>query len=382
MYKPKYFTKIERIPSLSLEERARLQRVAEKFAFRTNEYYLSLIDWDDPSDPIRRIIIPNMEELQEWGELDASNESVYTVAYGLEHKYRETALLLVSDVCGGFCRFCFRKRLFLNDNHEVSRDTSEALDYIAKHQEINNVLLTGGDPLLLSTRRLEAIIRRLRQMEHVQIIRIGSKIPAFNPFRILDDPSLPEMISAYSTPWKKIYIMTHFNHPREIIEPSVNAIFKLQKAGAIIANQTPLLRGINDDPYCLAELMDRLSFMGVPPYYVFQGRPTLGNKHFAIPVEESLGIFEKAKAVGSGLAKRARLVMSHFSGKIEIVGKTDEYVYFRYHRAANPENNGRFFAYQSNPNAYWFDDYEQAIDEYVIPNPSFVEARRKGGRWF
>jgi len=382
LYKPKYFTKIESISSLKLEERARLQKVTKKFAFRTNEYYLPLIDWDDPTDPVRRIIIPDTKELEEWGKLDASDESMYTVAYGLEHKYRQTALLLVSDVCGGFCRFCFRKRLFLNGNDEVIRDTTEALDYIARHKEINNVLLTGGDPLLLSTRRLESIISKLRQMDHVQIIRIGSKIPAFNPYRILNDPSLLEMISTYSNSWKKLYIMTHFNHPNEITEPSVKAVSQLQRAGAIIANQTPLLRGVNDDPGVLAELLDKLSFIGVPPYYIFQGRPTLGNRHFAIPVEESLDIVERAKTVGSGLAKRARLVMSHSSGKIEIVGKTDNYVFFRYHRAADPKNKGRFFVYQSNPRAYWFDDYEQTIEEYTIPNFGLVETSSYQGSQF
>jgi len=375
---PKYVTKIEQIQPPNLEERAKLQKVGKKFAFRANEYYLSLINWKDPNDPIKRIIIPDLEELKEWGELDASNESAYAVAPGLEHKYAHTALLLVNNVCGGYCRFCFRKRLFLNENDEVARDLSEALDYIANHTEINNVLLTGGDPLLLSTRKLETIIRSLRQMDHIQIIRIGTKIPAFNPYRILNDPSLLRMISTHSTPRKKIYIMTHYNHPKELTEPSINAIFKLQKAGAIIANQTPLLRGINDDPGVLAELMDQLSFIGVPPYYIFQGRPTLGNKPFAIPVEESLEIFEKAKTMGSGLAKRARLVMSHFSGKIEIVGKTNGYVYFRYHRAAKPENRGRLLVFRSNPKAYWFDDYTEALDEYTLPNPFLAAAH---GDW-
>ncbi|GBD94075.1 L-lysine 2,3-aminomutase [bacterium BMS3Abin05] len=373
MIKPKYVTKIKQIPSLNLEERAKLQKVSRRFAFRTNEYYLSLINWDDPNDPIRRLVIPNPEELKEWGDLDVSNESNYTVAPGLEHKYEFTALLLVNDICGGFCRFCFRKRLFLNENDEVARDISQGLEYIKKHTEINNVLLTGGDPLLLSTRKLENIIRQLRQLDHVRIIRIGTKIPAFNPYRILNDSGLLEMLEKYSTPRKKIYIMVHFNHPRELTAPAVEAIFRLQKAGTIIVNQTPLLRGINDDPDVLAESMNQLSYIGVPPYYFFQGRPTLGNKPFAVPVEESLEIFNKAKMKCSGLAKRAHLVMSHFTGKIEIVGKTNGYTYFHYHRAANPEDKGRFFVFRSNPNAYWFDDYTEAIDEHSILNP-FLKA--------
>ncbi len=374
--KPKYLTRIEQISHLGLGERAQLKKVTQKFAFRTNEYYLSLIHWDDPNDPIRRIVIPHPDELKEWGKLDASNESLYTVAPGLEHKYQYTALLLVNDVCGGFCRFCFRKRLFLNGNDEVVRDVSEGIEYIRKHSQISNVLLTGGDPLLLSSRKLGAIIRQLRQIDHVQIIRIGTKIPAFNPYRILTDPALLEMLERYSTPRKKIYIVTHFNHPRELTDQAVQALHLLQKAGTILVNQTPLLRGINDNPDVLADLMNQLSYVGAPPYYIFQGRPTLGNKPFAIPIEESLEIFEIAKMKSSGLAKRARLVMSHETGKIEIVGKTDGYTYFRYHRAANPEEKGRFIVFRSNPKAYWFDDYDEAIDEYSIKNPYLALAHR------
>ena len=204
--KNKYLTRLDQIPQLSDAEKQDLSEVSEKFVFRTNEYYQSLINWDDPEDPIKRIIMPDVQELDDWGQLDASNEEKYTKVRGLEHKYTSTALLLVNEVCAAYCRFCFRKRLFMNENDEVTKDISEGLQYIRDHKEINNVLLTGGDPLILSTSKLEPILAQLREIDHVKIIRIGTKVPAFNPFRITKDPSLLAAIEKYSTNDKKIYI--------------------------------------------------------------------------------------------------------------------------------------------------------------------------------
>jgi len=358
---PKYITSLDRISHISEQERDNLREVCEKFAFRVNEYYLSLIDWNDPDDPIHRIVIPDRAELQMWGRLDASNEKHYTKAPGLEHKYEHTALLLVNDVCGSYCRFCFRKRLFMDYSDEVVRDISGGLEYIREHTELNNILLTGGDPLLMSTKKLEHIIRQLREIEHVQIVRIGSKMPAFNPFRILDDPSLLEMLERYSTYDKKIYLMAHFNHPRELTEPAMRAMHMLHKAGVVTVNQTPLIRGVNDSPEVLADLLDTLSFIGVPPYYVFQCRPTQGNHHLAVPVEQAYEIHEQAKMRGSGLSKRSRLIMSHSLGKIEVLGLTDEYIFFKFHRAAIPKDKSYTVMYYRNPDAYWYDDYEEML---------------------
>lgn len=248
MLKPKYLTKLSQIPELSDAERQRLAPVTERFVFRTNEYYQGLIDWSDPQDPIRRIVIPDEAEAFEWGELDASGESAYTKVPGLEHKYADTALLLVNDVCGAYCRFCFRKRLFMDENDEVQKDISQGLAYIAEHPEINNVLLTGGDPLLLSSARLRDIFSRLREIPHVRIIRIGSKLPVFNPYRILNDDSLLEAIREHTLNDRKIHLMAHFNHPRELTDVALEGMNRLQKAGAVTVNQTPLIRGVNDDP--------------------------------------------------------------------------------------------------------------------------------------
>jgi len=363
---PRYINSLERVHDLDREEYEHLKRVEDKFAFRSNEYYLSLINWDDFEDPIKKIVIPTVEELEKWGRLDASQEVDYTVAPGLQHKYDQTALLLVSDQCGGFCRFCFRKRLFLERGRELVKDVSADIAYIRDHPEITNVLLTGGDPLFLSTRRLERIIGELRMIDHVKIIRVGSKIPAYNPFRIINDPSLLEMIRTYSTEEKRIYVMTQFNHPREITPESIRGADLLQRAGALTANQTPLLRGINDDPEVLSDLLRKLSFIGVAPYYVFQCRPTLGNHHFALPVEESYLIFERAKKNCSGLAKRPNFVMSHKTGKIAVVGLDEEYVYFRYHQAAVDADIGKFMVFRRNPDALWLDDYGDPVRELRV----------------
>ena len=354
---------------MSGDELSELAGVVEKFTFRANSYYLSLIDWDDPDDPIRRIIIPHLDELDQWGRLDPSDEKSYTVMPGLEHKYNSTALLLVSDQCEGICRYCFRKRVFLHEREECIEDIEAAMNYISSHSEITNVLLTGGDPLLRETAELEYIIGQLRKIYHIGIIRIGTKIPVFNPYRILDDPSIAKMIEKHTLPEKKLYIMTHFTHPRELTDTAAEALTILQKAGALIANQTPLIRGVNDDPKVLAELLAKASFIGVVPYYIFQCRPAMGNRPFTVPIEQGYTIVEQAKQYVSGLAKRCRFVMSHSTGKIEIIGKTKDRIYFKYHGAADDADSGRFLVFKSNPQAYWLDDYNEVIRDYPITMP-------------
>lgn len=368
-YKPRYITSIDRIPQLRAENRSGLLSAYGPYAFRTNDYYLSLIDWDDPDDPIRKIVIPDIGEIDDWGELDASNEQRYTRVPGLEHKYDSVALLLVNDVCGSYCRFCFRKRLFMKDNDEVHRDVAEAVEYIREHGEITDVLITGGDPLLMSTRRLDELLATLRTIEHVDVIRIGSKLPAFDPYRILNDEALQDTFERHTGPDKRLYLVCHFNHPREMTSQAVACLDAVQKRGVMTVNQTPILAGINDGPEVLTELFRRCSANGVPPYYVFQCRPTAGNRPFAVPVERAYKIFETAKMRGSGLAKRARLCMSHESGKIEVLGLTARHVIFKYHRAADPDLSGRVMIFRRNPAAYWFDDYHELVDEYQLENP-------------
>ncbi|MBF0110668.1 MAG: KamA family radical SAM protein [Magnetococcales bacterium] len=348
-----------RLTGISNQDLAHLGKVEERYPFRATDYYLSLIDWNDPNDPLKRIVIPSPEELISWGSADPSREHRYTVLPGLEHKYPTTVLLLVSETCAGICRYCFRKRIFQREVHERLENLDIALDYVKEHPEITNVLLTGGDPLCLSTERLTEILGRLRAIDHVGIIRIGSKTPAFNPHRILEDPDFSSMLSRFSTPWKRIYLTVHFDHPRELTSVSVAALDLLMRSGVILVNQTPLIRGINDDADVLERLFRQLSFIGVAPYYLFQCRPTMANRPFVIPIEEGYALFSEAMGRVSGLAKRVRYVISHESGKLEVVGMNDRHVHFRYHRAAESRNRGRFLKCRRNPQALWMDDYSE-----------------------
>jgi len=363
MHSPQYINDITRVKGISEKELVNLKPVMDKFEFRSNEYYLSLINWDDPDDPIRRIIIPCREELDQWGKLDASDEKKYSVMPGLQHKYLSTAVFLASDSCGGYCRYCFRKRLFIYpEQKEFLTDYEAAYNYVRQHTEINNVLITGGDGLMLSTGKLENLISNLRSIEHVKIIRIGTKLLSYNPYRVINDPELCELIKRYSLPDKRIYIMVHFSHPREITDVSLKACDMLIRSGAILCNQTPLLRGVNDDPQVMGELFNRLSFTGIAPYYIFLCRPTVGNLTYAVPVEEAFHIFQTARGMCSGLGKRAKITMSHAEGKIEVLAMTEENIIFRIHRAADPDDSGKVFICRRNNQAYWFDDYKEILE--------------------
>lgn len=354
-----YYThSLDTLPIAESEKKA-VARVMEQYRFRANDYYLSLIDWENPDDPIRRIIVPHPAEARTWGDLDPSGESDHTVMPGLQHKYPDTAIMLANDMCGGLCRFCFRKRIFMDGSIPPKVHVADALQYISGAEEISNVLISGGDPLLLATHKLEEIISGLAAMPHIEFIRIGSRMPVFDPHRIINDPELIAMLGSYSRPGRKIYIQTHFNHPNEISVVAQKAIHMLQRAGIIMTNQTPLLRGVNDTPDVLAELFNRLAAMGVPPYYLFVCRPTTGNHHFTVPVERGYAILQQALSRCSGPAKRARFCMSHATGKIEVLGVVDGRVLFRRHRSPNPDVAGTIFSYASNPAALWLDDYEE-----------------------
>ncbi|MDD9269401.1 KamA family radical SAM protein [Paenibacillus sp. GCM10023248] len=355
MAQPKYITDIEKITEIPEQERRKLKAITEKFVFRVNDYYLNLINWSDPNDPIKKLIIPNEGELQEYGRWDASDEDTNYVVPGCQHKYRTTALLLVSEVCGAYCRYCFRKRLFRHDVNEAMANVDPGIAYIQGRPEINNVLLTGGDSLILATSKLKNIVERLREIDHVKIVRLGSKIPVFNPMRIYEDDALLELIKSYSTVDKRIYVMAHINHPREITNEAKKAFDALHNAGAIVVNQTPILKGINDDPSVLAELLDKLSWAGVTPYYFFVNRPVAGNREFVLPLEKVYRLVEAAKSLTSGLGKRVRLSMSHTSGKIEILAIEGGKAYLKYHQSRD-EQYGKFMILDCPPDAAWFDD--------------------------
>ena len=372
----KYINNIDAIEGISPEDREMLRQVSQRYVFRANDYYLTLIDWKDPADPIRQLIIPRKEELNDWGKLDASNEASVTVEPGVQHKYQDTALLLCNEVCGAYCRYCFRKRLFMNDNEEVSKDVSAGVAYIRKHPEISNVLLTGGDPLIMGTRRLREIITQLREIPHVKIIRIGSKMPAFNPFRVIDDPELQNLFREFSTSEKRIYLMCHFDHPRELTPEAREGIATLKECGVVTVNQCPMIRGINDNTKTLSEMFATLSHIGCPQYYIFQGRPVAGNQPYEVPLVEAWNIFSQAVVAESGLAGRARYAMSHASGKVEIMAVDETRIYLRYHRSKYAQNSGKFFICERNDSAYWLDHLTPVAGSYVPYGVTFGQSPR------
>jgi len=371
----RYITHLSKLDGLTPEERRRLEPVAARYAFRLNTYYAGLINWKDPEDPLRRLVIPLESELNDWGTLDASNEAAYTPVRGCQHKYSDTALLLCNEVCGAYCRYCFRKRLFMNDNEDASVDHRPGLRYIQEHEEITNVLLTGGDPLILGTRRLREIISDVAAVPHVRIIRIGSKMLAFNPYRVLDDPDLVALIAETCAAGTQIYLMNHFDHARELTPQARQAVTMLRQVGAQTVNQCPIVRGVNDRPHRFATLFRELSFLGCPQYYVFQGRPTAGNEPYEVPMMEGLHIFLEANRMVSGLAKRARFVMSHATGKIEIVGADDEHVYMRYHRAHRKVDYGQMIVARRDEQAFWLDQLE------ILSGPEAVTRPSPRGKW-
>jgi len=353
-----YFRKPSQIPEIPAADARKLDAVAEGYAFLANDYYVGLIDWNDPADPIRRLVIPDAAELNDWGELDASDEAANTVVRGLQHKYSDTALVLTVDTCAAYCRYCFRKRLFMRHNEEAAQDLSPAFEYVAQHPEITDVLLSGGDPLVLSTDRLAPIVRRFADIPHVKTVRIGSKVPAFNPYRLLGDEALQDLIAWVTSGGTAVYLMAHFDHPRELTDLACDGIRAVQQAGANVMNQCPIIRGVNDTTEVLAELFETATELGMPQYYLFQGRPTVGNEPYRIPLVQSWQLFDTARRRCSGLSRCVRFVMSHTTGKIEVLGVDDRHIYLRYHRARDTNHESRIMVARRDDQACWFDDLE------------------------
>ncbi len=320
-------------------------------------YYMTLIDPHDPDDPIRKMAVPDAGELDLSGSYDPCGEIDNTKLPGLQHKYRRTALILVTNRCPVFCRHCFRKRLVGLPSNEILRRFGDAARYIEEHREISNVLLSGGDPFTLGTGTLERILRRLSAIPHLKFVRIGTRTPVTFPMRIIDDPELLKVLRRHSRPQRRLFITTQFNHEREITARAVEAISLLIRCGVVINNQTVLLKGVNDDPKGLAGLQSNLVRVGVNPYYVFQCRPVQRvRKTFSVPVADGYRIVEEAKAALDGYAKRFKYVMSHRSGKIEILAVRGDRVLLKYHEARDRRNDGRVLERTLTEGAAWLDE--------------------------
>ena len=341
------------------EEKRKLKRVINRHPMFIPDYYARLINWEDPKDPIKNLIFPSIDELDVSGSYDTSGEKENTVLTGLQHKYKETALLLITNRCAGYCRHCFRKRLVGIPTNETLKLFDSAVEYIKEHPEITNVLISGGDPLVLPTQVIEYFLKELSKIPHLKFIRFGSRVPVFYPMRIYEDKELLRVFSKYSTPERRVYLVTHFNHPREITKEARRAIDSLIRSGVPVSNQTVLLKGVNDDPQTIADLMKEITSAGVIPYYLFQCRPVKRVKtHFQVPLKRGYEIVEKAKQRLDGHAKRFKYIMSHKTGKIEIVGIIGKEIFLKYHQCKDPKKVGKLFKRALTPNAGWLDDLE------------------------
>jgi lysine 2,3-aminomutase len=280
---------------LSIEaDRQGLQAVTVRYPMRINPYYLGLIQ--KVGDPIYRQCIPDIREIsEEAGVEDPLNEEGGSPVPGLTHRYPDRVLFLVSSGCAMYCRFCNRKRKVGSPSMVSEESIREGLSYIRGHREIRDVLLSGGDPLLLRNRELHRILTDLRAMPHVEIIRIGTRIPCTLPQRIT--PQLAHLLGSF----KPLYINTHFNHPDEITEAAALACGRLVDAGIPLGCQTVLLRGVNDDPGVMKRLMQKLLTIRVRPYYLFLADPAKGTSHFWTPLDRGLEIMSALQGHTSGL---------------------------------------------------------------------------------
>ncbi|MEW5996119.1 MAG: KamA family radical SAM protein [Candidatus Micrarchaeota archaeon] len=338
-----------------------LARIGGSYLVAITRHYANLIDWKDPDDPLMRMVFPDAEELQAGGMKDQSGEWLNrqrTGVPGLQHKYGPTALLMVAGTCAAYCRYCFRRRVVGTEN-ETAADLEAAFRYIEGHPEINNVLLTGGDAFMAPDSRLAEILGRLRKIGHVGVIRLGTKMPVYLPSRF-SDPELLKMLESHSSAGKRVCVVSHIDHPRELDALALEAHAKLMGAGVHLRSQSVLMRGVNDSPDVVAELFRAISDAGIAPHYLFQCRPAAGGTHFAVPLVEGYGIVERAKRMLSGLAKSFRFIMSHVSGKVEVVSVERRgegmMAVFKYHQARNPEFLGRSILVSYGEPSYWLDD--------------------------
>lgn len=267
----------------------------EFFQARINPYYLSLIRY--PGDPIWMQCVPDKKELEDFdSEEDPLMEDAMSPVPNITHRYPDRALFLVTSQCGLYCRFCTRKRK-VGDYGKISmKGLESAFKYLEQHTEIRDVILSGGDPLMLTDAMLEKILQRIRAIPHIEIIRLGSKMPCVLPHRIT--PQLCDMIKKYHP----IYLNTHFNHPWEITPESSKACEMLANAGIPVGNQMVLMKGINDEPEIVKELMQKLLKIRVRPYYMYMADETKGANHFRTSIETGLNIVENLRGHTSGLA--------------------------------------------------------------------------------
>ena len=272
-----------------------IDEVRKVYPMRIPRYYYNLIE--EVNDPIWMQSVPSIHEIRDQdAEEDPLHEDEDSPVPRLTHRYPDRVLFLITDRCPMYCRFCTRKRMVGRASDVSEKTIAMGFDYIRGHSEIRDVLLSGGDPLMVSDQKLERIISSLRAIPHVQIIRLGTKFPCVLPSRITDD--LCNMLKKYHP----IYLNTHFNHPREVTPEAKQACERLANAGIPVGCQTVLMKGVNDDPEIIKELMHKLLMMRVRPYYLYQTDLTRGTNHFRARVEVGLQIIQALRGHTTGFA--------------------------------------------------------------------------------
>jgi lysine 2,3-aminomutase len=285
--------------ALTPEERAGCLFAPGKLALAVTPHFFNLIDRDDPACPIRRQVIPRIEESAvSPGETpDPVGEDGDSPVPGIVHRYPDRVLFLVTDRCAAYCRYCTRSRLVSNARqYDFHPDLEAGLAYIADHPEIRDVLLSGGDPLLLSDEKLDRLLGRLRAIPHLEVIRIGSRIPVFLPQRVT--PALADILRRHGPVWVNI----HANHPRECTAELAAACERLALAGVPLGNQSVLLKGVNDDPETLRSLVHRLLRMRVRPYYLYACDLIEGSGHLRVPVDRGIELIRSLRGHTTGFA--------------------------------------------------------------------------------
>ena len=278
-----------------VREVERLKQAADNFEFRISPAMVDLIH--HPDDPIWRQYVPTVQELEVHdGIVDSLNEDADSPVPNITHRYPDRALFLVSPVCASYCRFCTRRRKVGDPEKIPMSQLESAFRYLEEHQEIRDVIMSGGDPLMLSDRRIDDILKRLRGIRHIEIVRIGSRVPCHLPERIT--PELCAILKKHHP----LFINTHFNHPDELTAGAVKALGMLADAGVPLGCQTVLLKGVNDDPETMKVLMQRLLVARVRPYYIYMCDQVAGAEHFRTSVEKGLEIVKALRGWTSGLA--------------------------------------------------------------------------------
>ncbi|MEG3640425.1 KamA family radical SAM protein [Magnetococcus sp. PR-3] len=351
--------------ALPADEEEALRKIIDLHPMNIPRYYLNLIDPKDPNDPIRNLAVPQVDELVVAGAMgetttDPYGDEKHSKGNGILHKYAYTALVVATEACTMYCRHCFRKVMVGLPNDKTVENFQQAAKYIADHPEITNVVMSGGDPLLLPTGHLRRMLDALKEIPHLNYVRIGSRTPVVFPMRFFEDELL-DLFRDFNR-HKALYLPTHFNHPAEITPESTEAVRRIRETGVTVNNQAVLLKGVNDDVDTITELMDGLVRIGVNPYYLYQCMPVARVRHhFQTSLKESVDMVDAARRRMDGYAKRFKFIIGHDIGKLEICGRIDDKLILKqiHARQEEPEDASRMLVYQLNDEAGWLDELEQ-----------------------